>query len=71
MTFIEYKNGIPLAYDNSRVERLAEYWQDIYNFKINPDCDKLKNDNNPSEMGKPLQILKSEVEKEISQATRN
>ena len=54
-------NGIPLANDNSRIERWTEYCKDLYNLKINPDCDKLQNDNHQSEMEQPLQILKSEV----------
>ena len=33
--------------------------------KMNPDCDTLQNDNHPSEIVLPLQILKSGVEKTI------
>ena len=44
----------------------TENCKDIYNFKLNPDCDKFQNDSHPSEMEQTLQILKSEVEKAIN-----
>ena len=48
---------------NRKIDRVL---QDLYNFKNNHDYDKLQNDNNPSDTGQPLQILKSEFEKAIN-----
>ena len=57
---IEYKKGILVKDDTEILNRLSEYYKDLYNDQIIPDRNLLSNRKSYSEIIPP--IIKSEVE---------